>query len=191
LADELGVTNVRFEQGDVYALPFAAATFDAAFSRSVLEHLARPLEALREVRRVLKPGGVIGLTEGDFGGYVFAPHRPLVAEAVALYLRAWEHNGGNPRRGRELRALLREAGFGRVEATAGTPEVKGTPAATRECGELVAGLLTRPTFVDQMNRLGWADRQRLDQMAAALREWGEHPDAFWAVLRCKAIGRAE
>lgn len=57
LAVGRGITNVRFEPGSVYDLPFPAASFDAAFSRSVLEHFAKPLEALREVRRVLKPGG--------------------------------------------------------------------------------------------------------------------------------------
>lgn len=190
VAAERSITNVHFEVGSVYALPFPDASFDAAFSRSVLEHLARPLEALREVRRVLTPGGVLGVRDCDWGGYVVAPPSPLVEDALALYLRVWERNGGNPRRGREHKALLRAAGFSRIEVSTGA-DVRGTPEATRGFADLCAYLLRRPTFVEQVSELGWTDPQQLEEMAAAFQVWGEHPDAFTATLLCQAIGWAD
>jgi len=57
LAGSKHAKNVRFEVADVCALPFEDATFDAAFSHAVMQHLRDPLAALREIRRVLKPGG--------------------------------------------------------------------------------------------------------------------------------------
>jgi ubiquinone/menaquinone biosynthesis C-methylase UbiE len=191
LAQARGVGNARFEVASVYELPFPHEAFDAAFSRSVIEHLADPLAALREVRRVLRPGGVVAVDDGDYGGFVFAPADPLVKEAMDLYLRVLQQNGGNSWRGRALRGMLRTAGFSRVIASAGVTEVQGTLEETRGWGDLVAGLFLRPSFVDQVSQLGWTDQARLEQMAAAFRAWGEHPDAFWVVVLCKAIGWVE
>jgi ubiquinone/menaquinone biosynthesis C-methylase UbiE/uncharacterized protein YbaR (Trm112 family) len=58
--DELGYTP-EYVQGDALRLPFADGSFDAVFSIGVLQHTAQPLQALREMCRVLKPGGLLGL----------------------------------------------------------------------------------------------------------------------------------
>lgn len=189
LAAEQGVGNARFEVGSVYALPFSDGSFDAAFARSVLEHLADPVAALREVRRVLKPGGVIGVRDGDWGSRIIAPPTPLIEEGYALYVRLWALNGGNANRGREQRALLRAAGFARIEASAGA-EVMGTSEDVRRWASVAHAQITRPEFVERVVALGWADRERLGQIGAAFQAWGEHPDAFQGTLMCQAVAWA-
>lgn len=87
--------------------------------------------------------------------------------------------------------MLRTAGFSCVVASAGVTEVQGTPEDTRAWGEFVAGLLMRPSFIEQVTQLGWANQSHLEEMADAFRAWGEHPDAFWVVVLCKAVGWAE
>jgi ubiquinone/menaquinone biosynthesis C-methylase UbiE len=190
LAAEEGAANARFEVGSVYALPFPDASFEAAFAHTVLEHLADPVAALREVRRVLKPGGVIGVRDGDWGGRVIAPPSPLVEEGYALYARLWVLNGGNPNRGREHRALLREAGFARIVASA-WGAASGTPEETRGLAAIAHTQLSRPEFVERVVALGWTDRERLAQLAAAQLAWGEHPDAFGTGLLCQAVAWAD
>ena len=59
-----GLTNVTFSQMDVYGLPFMANAFDHIFVCFVLEHLAKPAEALAQLRRLLKTGGTITVIEG-------------------------------------------------------------------------------------------------------------------------------
>ena len=54
-----GVTNAHFEVADVYSLPFPDGFFDAVFAHAVLMHLREPVRALEEVRRVLRPGGML------------------------------------------------------------------------------------------------------------------------------------
>ena len=66
-------TNLHFASADVYRLPFAANTFDAAFLHNVLSHLRRPLEVLKGIYRLLSPGGVIGISHPDFSGSTDQP----------------------------------------------------------------------------------------------------------------------
>ena len=78
-------TNLHFASADVYRLPFAANTFDAAFLHNVLSHLRRPLEVLKGIYRLLSPGGVIGISHPDFSGSLISPSDPLLDRDHELY----------------------------------------------------------------------------------------------------------
>jgi len=182
LAVEREITNVRFEVANAAVLPFPDGSFDAAFEHTLLEHVADPPTVIREMRRVLKPGGLIGLRDGDTGGRLFFPSDPTLAEARALYERLWRHNGGNPEQGRLQRALLREAGFERLETSAGTNTF---PAWA---GEVWAGIFLAPRFADRVIELGWADRSTIERYAAAHRRWGENPDGIWSTIMVETVG---
>ena len=85
LAREKGVANVCFARTDGQALPFRDDAFDTVFSHAVIEHVADPLAYLREIRRVLKPGGVVFLQTAPY----LAPsgaHLPRLRLPVPYYL---------------------------------------------------------------------------------------------------------
>src|SRR5512143_3452508 len=67
-AAEKGVGNVRFDLGNIFEIPFPDASFEAVFAYTVLEHVRDPLQAMREMRRVLKPGGIVGICDPDYEG---------------------------------------------------------------------------------------------------------------------------
>ncbi len=194
LAAERGAANVRFEVADVHALPFADATFDAAFCHALLQHLADPPAALREMRRVLKPGGVIGVADADHDGFVMWPRDPLIERSFAMLesLRAgggWSNpgaGGGDPRVGKRLRALLHDAGFTRSigSATAGHD---GTSDATRLAGDWQARYLEAPPLIEHAVAPGLATADEIAAMAAAWRAWGANPGAFRAAFWCEAV----
>jgi 4-oxalocrotonate tautomerase family enzyme len=111
VAAQRGRANVRFEVGTVYDLPFRDASFDAAYAQTLLMHLREPVAALREIRRVLRPGGVLGLCDDDHGACLWEPSTPGIQRLYALWLRAIQHGGGDPYYARHQRRLLLEAGF--------------------------------------------------------------------------------
>jgi ubiquinone/menaquinone biosynthesis C-methylase UbiE len=99
-------------QGDVARLPLPANRFDFAVARVVFQHLPDPAAALREIRRALKPGGKLVITDVDVGlGEIYGP-RDAAADAVEAKLTAtMEQRGGDPRIGRRLWRLLAAAGY--------------------------------------------------------------------------------
>jgi len=81
-----------------------------------------------------------------------------------------------------------EAGFARTRGFAHTPEVYGDAASTRWFADFVVGLLRAPRMADVVIREGWATRDELDRVLAALGEWADRPDAFASWLYCAALG---
>jgi SAM-dependent methyltransferase len=111
----IGMDNARFEVGDLYRLPHSEGSFDHVFVCFVLEHLERPLEALRGLRRLLVPGGTITVIEGDHGSAVYHPKSEHAQHTIECLIEAQRRGGnGDARVGRRLYPLLQDAGFGRV-----------------------------------------------------------------------------
>jgi SAM-dependent methyltransferase len=190
LAAENRVPNVSLAVANVYDLPFPNASFDAVFAHTLLEHLREPLQVLREMRRVLKPGGVAAVRDPDYGTALRLPSTPMLEKAAQLLTRLREHVGGSPTYALRPRRLLREAGFVRVYAFA-FAECQGSPEATRALADLLANVLEAPTTVGVAVEQNWADLATLAAMAAELRAWGEGPDAFRSCLDCAAVGWVE
>jgi len=90
---ERGLGNISFAVADVYHLPFPDASFDAAVAHTLLVHLREPRRALEEIRRVLKPGGVAGVSDPDFGTHVRALWTPLLDQLGALLIRDGAERG--------------------------------------------------------------------------------------------------
>jgi SAM-dependent methyltransferase len=110
-AEGAGITNVTFEAGDIYSLPFGSASFDHVFVCFVLEHLADPAGALASLRSVIRPGGTITVIEGDHGSAYFHPDSPYARAAIGCLVELQRQMGGNALIGRELYPLLTGAGF--------------------------------------------------------------------------------
>jgi SAM-dependent methyltransferase len=106
-----GVANVEFRAGNAYALPFADAQFDALFSHALLEHLRDPARAMGEFRRVLRPGGVMGVATPDWGGFLVAPPSAALTAAIEAFQALQRANGGDVAVGHKLSQFAVDAGF--------------------------------------------------------------------------------
>jgi SAM-dependent methyltransferase len=111
LVDRQSLSNVRFQQADIFALPFEEAYFDHGFVCHVLEHLQDPIGALVALRKVLKTGGSITVIEGDHGSCYFYPETDEALRAWNCLIRVQAFLGGNSLIGRQLFPLVTQAGF--------------------------------------------------------------------------------
>jgi SAM-dependent methyltransferase len=186
-ADDQNVPNLRFETADIYRLPFPEGAFDAVFNTSVLMYLSDPVAALREIHRVLKPGGVVGIRDPDHEAQLCAPPAPLLKRFWQLFDALVQRQGGNPYIGKHQRGLLHQAGFVNVQAAASC-ECFSTAEATRQWGNVLADMMGEDTYIQQFVGYGLAERAELVQISQAWQEWGEQPDAFFADVFCEALG---
>jgi ubiquinone/menaquinone biosynthesis C-methylase UbiE len=187
LAAERSADNVSFQVASVYELPFEDNTFDAAFENSMLEHVNDPVIAAREIHRVLKPGGVFGARDVDNEGRLWGSLPPELNGLPDFLFALRSRQGSNLRIGKQLRGILRHAGFKNVVASASV-ESHGTTEAMMRLAERMVRVLeapeTRQTAFDHQ----LVDETTLKQWSVALRDWGAHPDSFHAFIRCEAVG---
>jgi trans-aconitate methyltransferase len=115
--DAAGLTNVHFEQADIFNLPFAAGSFDHVFICFVLEHLPRPVDALVILKQLIKPGGTMTVIDGDHGSAYFHPDSSVARNAIQCLVELQRLSGGNALIGRQLYPLMIEAGLTGVQVS--------------------------------------------------------------------------
>ncbi len=115
--DAAGLTNVQFQRGDVFDLPFEPESFDHLFVCFLLEHLARPVEALIALQRLIKPGGTVTVIEGDHGSTYFHPDSAAAHRAVQCQVDLQRAAGGDANIGRRVYPLMVDAGVEDVQVS--------------------------------------------------------------------------
>ena len=188
-AAEHEIENVEFRVGSVEALDFPSDHFDGCLCHSMLETLDRPLDALVEIRRTLKPGGVVGVACVEYGGLILAgPEEELLRRFYTVREQVWQlENVADPYRGRRLRGLLEEAGFDSVVATSKYFSY-GSAEAVESFGRARAEDCGDGWYATSARKHGLVTARDLETMAHAWLEWSESPDAYAAFAWCRAVG---
>ena len=187
-AEQQNIENISFTVGNVYELDFSDNSFDAVFSHNVLEHLAHPDHAIQEMRRVLKPGGMIGLRDFDIGGLLFEPETELFKQFVDLYEADWQRMGGHPRLGRRLSGMMDKAGFAEVVASA-SYEAYSRSDLHMFVTDVLIGRLSEEVFATRVVGCGMATHDVITAMIDELSAWQVSPGAFLALAHAEVVGR--
>ncbi|QTE28671.1 methyltransferase domain-containing protein [Pengzhenrongella sicca] len=189
-AREAGATGIVFDVGDVYALPYPDASFDVVHAHQVLQHLVDPVAALRELRRVTRPGGLVAVRDADYAAMTWYPESPGLDDWLALYHEVAAANHAQADAGRRLLSWVREAGFdpaGIVPSSAAW--CYATPQDRTWWADLWAERSTSSDFASQAIARGLADDVALENLADAWRLWGASEDAWFAVLHGEVLAR--
>ena len=120
LAAARAVGNLTTTVGDVYALGFEDGAFDVVHAHQTLQHLSDPVAALREMRRVTRPGGLVAARDADYAAMTWYPLDPRLDRWLEVYHAVARGNGAEPDAGRRLLAWARAAGLTDVLATSST-----------------------------------------------------------------------
>jgi SAM-dependent methyltransferase len=187
-ANTAGVTNVQFEVGDLFALPHDDAAFDVVHAHQVLQHLGDPRSALAELRRVLRPGGVLAVRDSDYGAFVWAPRDPVLDRWLRLYLDVTERNGHNARIGPALLGLAQAVGFTDVRVSS-TCWTFADPQSRRWWGGLWADRVRFSRLAEQAVAYGLSDADELESIARAFLDWAASPDGVFVVPHVEILAR--
>lgn len=188
LAVSRDIANVRFEAHDIHAMDIADNSYDVTHAHQVLQHVADPVQALREMRRVTRPGGLVAVRDADHLAFAWWPQIPELDEWMALYRPAARANGGEPDAGRRLYSWSRDAGFSEVHASSST-WCFATPSDRAWWGGMWADRIVESALATQLIDEGRATADDLQKISAGWRTWAESADGWFSVLHGELICR--
>ena len=106
--------NLTFVDGNAYATGLPDDSLDFVYSRFLYQHLDTPALALREAKRVLRPGGRICVVDVDDAWLTLEPTSEAFARLSQAALEGQARRGGDRQIGRKLPGLMKRAGFAPV-----------------------------------------------------------------------------
>jgi SAM-dependent methyltransferase len=157
-------------------------------AHQVLQHVGDPVAALREMRRVTRPGGVIAVRDSDYAAFAWYPRLPELDEWLALYERIARGNGGEPDAGRHLLAWAHAAGLEQVTASSST-WCFATAADRTWWGDMWADRILESEMAATALRTGAATEQDLRRISDGWRAWAADPDGWMSLLHGELVVR--
>ena len=123
-AQKKGVQNAGFIEADVYSLGLEKDSFDMVYARSILSHLQDPLRAIMDMKRIVKPGGVLVCEDIDMTTIHSEPSTAEYERAVEIWLALGAERRADYRVGSHMADLFRKAGFAHVQETSHQPKFR-------------------------------------------------------------------
>jgi ubiquinone/menaquinone biosynthesis C-methylase UbiE len=185
-AEQNGISNLEFIEGDIYALPFPDNHFDAVFASAVLGSVANANEVVQEMVRVLKPAGVIAIKEFDHGSDIIWPQSPLIAQSTELYHRLRAHNNHEQNCGRRLKEFLTNNGCTVDYVNAYFDQQSDQPTLEKYI-ERNNGLFYEvlgPQYIE----LGWCTAVDINAQVDEWRKFAVNPAAIYLAAWLEIIG---
>jgi SAM-dependent methyltransferase len=174
-----GVMNTSFVKADACHTGLPRGSYDLVYCRFLLLHLPDPMGCLREMRDVLRPGGIIVVEDGDLASATSVP--PTATDAFAdLFCQFGPTRGLNYSLAKNLYHMVIAAGFADVNVEIHQPAIiRGENRFFLKWSVEEAG----PTFVDA----GIITPERLEHTLAGMQEAIEDPDVLILAPRMSLV----
>mmetsp|Transcript_126475 Transcript_126475/g.300358 ORF Transcript_126475/g.300358 Transcript_126475/m.300358 type:complete len:267 (-) Transcript_126475:152-952(-) len=186
---ETGSEGIEFQTASVYDLPFQDATFDVVYAHQVLQHLSEPVAALREMRRVCKAGGLIGVKDAIYSTMRGSPALPGIDKWRDVYMATARQNKAEPEAGLFLKRWLREAELKDVDYTTSTVTYSSANEVARKNWAESWAERTIHSFGTQALEYGIAKEPELQEVASAWKQWAADPESVFLFVNGECLGR--
>lgn len=180
--------QVRFIVGDAMHLDVPDGTYDVVHAHQVLQHLTDPVSALREMRRVTRPGGLVAVRDADYAAMTWHPPVAALDRWLEVYRAAARAHDAEPDAGRRLLGWARAAGFADVVPSASV-WCFATPQDRQWWGDMQADRIVASRIAEQAVELGLCRPEELLELAGGWRAWAATDDAWFAVLHGELLCR--
>lgn len=115
LKKEKNIVNLKFNVGDIYSLEISKNKFDFIYCRLLFQHLSEPVKALRNIAKVLKPGGIICIVDVDDSWLMLYPELEDAKNLIRRSAKSQDADGGDRYTGRKLPGYLYSAEFKEID----------------------------------------------------------------------------
>jgi ubiquinone/menaquinone biosynthesis C-methylase UbiE len=187
-AEGMDDVNISFHADDVYDLSFDDASFDIVYAHQVLQHLSDPIRALREMHRVLTPGGLVAVRDADYSKFKWSPQDARLDRWMTLYHDITKNNGAEADAGRYLADWIRAAGFEESKTSVSTWHFR-SDEERQWWGGLWADRVLKSEFARQGLEFDLTTASELNEMSSAFLEWAESPEAEFAIVHDEVLAR--
>ena len=178
--------NAIFHVGDATALHFEDNFFDVAHCYNVLMHIPDTQAVLAEVKRVLKPGGIIGCREIICDSSFSHPDFGVLKKAWNMFGDLLDADDGHSQMGKDLKVHLLQSGFANVQMDA-TFNVYSSPEDIASFHKLVANWFLSPAIMEAALKYGVATEKLCNEIREGHEKWKVHPGAMVAVAYGEAV----
>jgi|TARA_B110000438_G_scaffold208984_1_gene200814 ubiquinone/menaquinone biosynthesis C-methylase UbiE len=182
-----GVKNIRLDEASVYELPYEDDAFDLAYAHQVLQHLTDPVLALKEMKRVVKPGGFIAVRDADYYTMCSNPESLLIDKWRRIYRQVARHNGAEPDAGRYLYGWCGEAGLSDLLCTASV-WVFAEIEDRLNWGNSWAERCVATSFGQQAIEYGYATSSEMQEISDGWKTWAGLPTGYFHFIHGEVIG---
>lgn len=179
--------NLAFSVADAYALDYGDGEFDVVHAHQVLQHLGRPVDALREFGRVAGPHGLVAARDVDYEGTIWFPRIAGLDEWHELYLATHRSVSGEPAAGRRLKSWALAAGLADVRSSASLWLFE-TPEDRAWWGGAWADRVLKSSFAASARAIG-ADDDTLQRISDGWREWAAADDGWLLMPHAEILAR--
>ena len=187
-AAEQGLSNAEFSVADVRDMPFEDSWFDVVHCGELLAFVPDTGAALNEIRRVLKPGGILFCREIIMDSFMIHPdpHPKLLARSYAVFADLLEADDGHPQMGKELGGHLELAGFADIQVSASFDVYSG-PERLKLMYDLGNQWYFSPDVAGPATQYGVATSTMMAEIRQARDRWYRSPGAVAAFAYGEAL----
>ena len=183
-----GHENATFHVGDVTDLPFEDGYFDVAHCHNLLMHVPDTATVLSEVKRVLKPGGIVSGREMIGGSSFTHPDYGVLRRAWDMFEDLLEADDGHPQMGKDMKLHFHRAGFTDIQATA-TFDNYSSPEDVAFIYGIALKWFLAPEITEAAIQYGASTEEICERIGLNYAKWKDDPGAFCGVAHGEIIAR--